>query len=197
VAATRSSGESPDRKEEIRRIAAELFARHGYHATGIVELGEAVGLGKGALYHHIGTKEQLLSDIINAGAIRAVEHAEALLSTQMSAEEKVRELSRSMMEGMVDDLPTWTVFYRESHMLSGKLSREATVWRDRYEEVWTAIIRQGVEAGEFREIDPLAIKGILGMHNYAPVWVSPNGPRTADEISEIFCDLFLAGLRVS
>ena len=187
----------PNQKQRIRRKAAELFAKQGYEATGIQELCDAVGLGRGALYHHIGTKEQLLYDIVNAGAVRAVEHAEALLSTQLTAEQKVRELSRVVMEAIVDDLPTWTVFYRESHMLSGELRREAMAWRHRFEDVWRAVIREGVEAGEFREIDPLAIKGILGMHNYAPMWISPQGPRSADEISEVFCDLFLAGLRVS
>src|SRR5436309_3637837 len=51
------------RREEILQIAARLFAENGYHGTGIAELGEAVGLGKGALYHHIGSKEDLLYEI--------------------------------------------------------------------------------------------------------------------------------------
>jgi AcrR family transcriptional regulator len=49
-----------ERKAEVRRIAAELFARQGYHATTVAEIGAAAGLGKGALYHHIGSKQQLL-----------------------------------------------------------------------------------------------------------------------------------------
>ena len=35
----------------------------GYHATGIVELCEVNGLGKGAFYHYIGSKEELLAAI--------------------------------------------------------------------------------------------------------------------------------------
>ncbi len=51
-AATRSS--TPRRRSSPRR---------GYHATGIAELCEVNGLGKGALYHYIGSKEELLAAI--------------------------------------------------------------------------------------------------------------------------------------
>jgi AcrR family transcriptional regulator len=49
--------------ERIMCVAAELFASKGYHATGISELSEAVGMGRGALYHHISSKEDLLFEI--------------------------------------------------------------------------------------------------------------------------------------
>ena len=44
-------------------MSAPVFARHGYHATGIMELCAANDLGKGALYHYIGSKEELLAAI--------------------------------------------------------------------------------------------------------------------------------------
>ena len=40
-----------------RHIGA-VFAQRGYHATGIMELCAANDLGKGALYHYIGSKEE-------------------------------------------------------------------------------------------------------------------------------------------
>ena len=51
------------RREAIIDTSAPLFARRGYHATGITELCEANDLGKGALYHYIGSKEALLAAI--------------------------------------------------------------------------------------------------------------------------------------
>src|SRR5215471_2011748 len=51
------------RREAIIDTSARLFARSGYHATGIAELCEANDLGKGALYHYIGSKEELLAAI--------------------------------------------------------------------------------------------------------------------------------------
>ena len=51
------------RREAIVDTSAMVFARRGYHATGIVELCQANGLGKGAFYHYIGSKEELLAAI--------------------------------------------------------------------------------------------------------------------------------------
>src|SRR4249919_2611836 len=51
------------RREVIVDTSASVFAQRGYHATGIVELCDANGLGKGAFYHYIGSKEELLAAI--------------------------------------------------------------------------------------------------------------------------------------
>lgn len=191
MATTRRS----DQKLRIRQQAARLFAENGYDATGIQELSEAVGLGRGALYHHIGNKQRLLFDIITMSVIDVVAEAEALLDEPITAEAKVRRLSRLMMATVADHLPEWTVFFRELDALEGPLRREALAWRRRFEAVWTDVIEQGTRDGEFRSLDPVVVLGILGMHNYAHVWLRPRGRLGPDEISEIFCDLVLGGLR--
>src|SRR3569623_3291904 len=65
------------RREAIVDTSARIFAQGGYHGTGIAELCEANDLGKGALYHYIGSKEELLvaitdqvMDEVMAGADR-------------------------------------------------------------------------------------------------------------------------------
>ena len=185
----------PDQKEHIRLQAARLFARNGYDATGIQELSEVVGLGRGALYHHIGSKQQLLFDIITTAVIDVVEEAEALRDEPLDPEEKVRALSHLMMATVADNLAEWTVFFRELEALSGRMRRDAIAWRDRFEDVWAEVIAEGVQLGVFREMDTVVIKGILGIHNYAHVWLRRKGRLTPDEIADVFCDLVLAGLR--
>jgi AcrR family transcriptional regulator len=184
-----------DQKQRIRRKAARLFAQNGYDATGIQEISDAVGLGRGALYHHIGSKEQLLFDIITVSVIGVVEEAEALLQAPIDSSEKVRRLSRMMTRPVADNQAEWTVFFREVAALRGPLRRTVLAWRERFEDVWTEVIRQGVASGEFRPVDPVVVKGILGMHNYAHVWLRPRGRLTPDEISASFCELLLAGLQ--
>src|SRR4051794_36228362 len=51
------------RRQAIVDTSARVFARQGDHATGITELCTANDLGKGALYHYIGSKEALLAAI--------------------------------------------------------------------------------------------------------------------------------------
>ena len=51
------------RRHEIVDASAKVFAERGYHATSTTELCEANGIGKGALYYYIGSKEELLAAI--------------------------------------------------------------------------------------------------------------------------------------
>src|SRR5437667_11790095 len=79
-AESRRSPKWQARDQAIIATSARVFARRGYHATGIMELCAENDLGKGALYHYIGSKEELLAaihdrvmDEVMLGADRVVE----------------------------------------------------------------------------------------------------------------------------
>ncbi len=82
--------ETKDQKTTIRREAARLFAKQGYHATGIEDISQAVGLGRGALYHHIGSKEQLLFEISSLGLDELTAACQDIVDADMPASEKLR-----------------------------------------------------------------------------------------------------------
>jgi AcrR family transcriptional regulator len=183
-----------DQKERIRRKAAQLFARNGYHGTGVQELSEAVGLGRGALYHHIGSKEALVEQVVTPPIWEMIDVGEALLAEDLPPQEKIRRLSRAQMRAIADHLPEWTVFQRDAPTLAGPVRDRIFAARDRFERVWRAIVQDGIDRGEFRELDPVAIKGVLGMHNYGYLWMRGRGRLTPEEIGDVFCDLLLEGL---
>jgi AcrR family transcriptional regulator len=182
------------RREEILRVAAQLFARNGYHGTGIVELGEAVGLGKGALYHHIGSKEDLLYEISSRHVIDMVAFGEQLLASDITPLEKFRRLSRRLMRTIADNLPELTVFFREVGTLKDERGDHLLALRSRFEEIWIEILEEGRAAGVFRTADPIIVKGLLGLHNYSYLWLRPDGRLTPEDISDSYCDLLLRGL---
>src|SRR5579875_1790986 len=65
------------RRQTIIDTSARVFAQGGYHGTGIAELCEANDLGKGALYHYIGSKEELLEaihDRVMDEVLKAADH---------------------------------------------------------------------------------------------------------------------------
>jgi AcrR family transcriptional regulator len=182
------------RRAEILKTAARLFAANGYHATSMADLTEAAGVGKGALYHHIGSKEKLLYDISAEHVIEMVEYGTELLETDLSAVEKLRRLSRRLMRTIAENLPELTVFFSEHRALDEQHDGELKRMRERFEEIWAQILAEGHEAGVFRTAEPLTVKAILGCHNYAYLWLNPEGPLTPEEISDMFCDLLLGGL---
>lgn len=182
-------------RERIHRIAAELFARNGYDATGIAELSEAVGLGRGGLYHHIDSKQGVLEAICRGAIERLLAAAGPIAGGDAPAEEQLRALARGLLRDIADHRAEWTVFFREINALSG--AGRAAILREReaYEALWTAVLARGAADGALTAVSPLAIKGILGMFNYSYLWLDPAGDRAAEEIAEEFCALLLRGLR--
>jgi AcrR family transcriptional regulator len=188
-------GARSPQKQRILEAAAELFAKNGFEATSIAELSETVGLGRGALYHHIGSKEQLLYEISRARPVEMVAFGEALLAENVRAEDKLRRLSRRMMETLSTNLAGATVFLADSRSLTSRHRREIVKLRNRFEAIWAAILEEGVREGRFRATHPLVMKGILGLYNYSYVWLNPEGELPPDEIADLFSDFILHALR--
>lgn len=93
----RKSGEPSPTRTRVLQVAAALFADKGYSAVGVNEIGEASGLGRGALYYHISSKEDLLYDITTAYMTDLVTEARAILEREPSGVPRIRELSRALM----------------------------------------------------------------------------------------------------
>ncbi len=52
-------------REQLLANAAQLFADHGYDATGVAEICKATGVSKGAFYHHFPSKHTLFMALLN------------------------------------------------------------------------------------------------------------------------------------
>ncbi len=183
------------RRDTIVDTSAAVFAQRGYHATGIVELCEANGLGKGAFYHYIGSKEELLAaihdrvmDEVLAGADRVAE-AGGTPSAQLAM------LGDELLD-VIGRYPdhVW-VFLHEFPALTEERADTFRVRRRSYERRVEAVVRAGIEAGEFRAVDPrLTALAWLGMHNYTYLWLKADGPLTARDVAKPFADIFLQGI---
>jgi AcrR family transcriptional regulator len=83
------------RRQTIIDTSARVFARQGYHATGIMELCAANDLGKGALYHYIGSKEELLAGIHDRVMDEVMLGADRVAATGGEASQQLAMLSGS------------------------------------------------------------------------------------------------------
>jgi AcrR family transcriptional regulator len=67
------------RRDELLDAAVQLFARDGYDATSVNRIIEAVGVSKGAFYHHFAAKEDLVAALTERHARRTAEAAQSVL----------------------------------------------------------------------------------------------------------------------
>src|SRR5699024_8800878 len=136
-------------RERILLAAAELFAEHGYHGTGMAQLEKAVGLQRGALYHHIGNKEALLFEISTSQLQLMVDLAVDIEGRVVDPEQRFRALAGALLENVAQHVLEWSVHYRDFNALTGDNMVKLLDLRRRYERVWGRALTDGVESGVF------------------------------------------------
>ncbi|GGT26106.1 TetR/AcrR family transcriptional regulator [Nonomuraea spiralis] len=142
TAVTRSPLAGGDRRELIIREAARLFVEKGYHATGMDEIGEAVGVTGPALYHHVNGKDELLLAILRAEADRAEAEVAETYRVDGPAGQLLEALVRTRVRRALTDAHLMAVVDRESHSLPP--SRRQAVLRSQRinREEWVHLIAE-------------------------------------------------------
>ncbi|MDQ2981527.1 MAG: TetR/AcrR family transcriptional regulator, partial [Actinomycetota bacterium] len=174
-----------ERRAELTRQAARLFAQKGYHGTSIGEIAEALGVQKGSLYAHIDSKQDLLYETMLEGA-RAFHAGIDSIAEELPATEKIRLVLRAHLRVVADQLDVATVFVQEWRYLEGERRDEILGERRRYEERIRALFREGRDRGELRSDldDATAALLALSAANWAYTWLQPG--RDTDEVADRF-----------
>src|SRR5580658_4772852 len=192
---TRRSPKWALRRQAIIDTSARIFARQGYHATGLTELCTANELGKGALYHYIGSKEALLAAIHDRVMDEVMLGADRVAAAGGRPSQQLAMLGDELLD-VIHRYPdhVW-VFLHEFPALTGSRAEQFRVRRREYERRVEAVLQAGIDSGEFREVDPwLTARAWLGMHNYTYLWLKPEAPLSARDVAKPFADLFIAGI---
>jgi TetR/AcrR family transcriptional regulator, cholesterol catabolism regulator len=183
------------RRDAIVDTSAQVFARRGFHATGISELCAANGLGKGAFYYYIGSKEELLAAIHDRVMDEVMLGADRVTRAGGSPSEQLAMLGDELLD-VIHRYPdhVW-VFLHEFPALTGEHAEKFRGRRREYERRVEAILQAGVDTGEFRAIDPrLTALAWLGMHNHTYLWFKAGGRVPARAVASQFADIFLRGI---
>ncbi|MFN2489778.1 MAG: TetR/AcrR family transcriptional regulator [Actinomycetota bacterium] len=185
------------RRAEMVSVAARLFSERGYHGTSMQHVADALGLLRGSLYAHIGSKEDLLFDVVDQGADRFLERGRAAAAADAGAPERLRRFLVAHAETAIEHLESGTVFLNEWRYLSDDPRSAVRAKRDSYEALVRAIITDGIAAGEFRaDLDvPLAARLVLSAGNWIYAWYRPEGELAPADIGTGFADLLIAGMR--
>lgn len=178
----------------IIRVATELFAEHGFHGTGIQQISEASGLGRGALYHHIKSKDNLFYEVLRAPYEEVITEACALLEAGGTPEQKLRKLTRSHVRALIEKRAAWIVNAQDLDALSDEHRAELTRLRHRYQNLWRDVFRECERSGSTNPIDDIQLRGFLGMLSQAFNWLDAKGPKSPEEIADIYLDLLRKGL---
>lgn len=99
-------------KEYIIEQAYKLFLERSYEAVSISDISKAIGLTKGALYHHFTSKEDLFKAVIDR-YLAVISHRE--VNTDLTVAEYIEDnisFVKSIIDAVcIDDLPFVPVNY--------------------------------------------------------------------------------------
>ena len=183
------------RRDEIIDTSARVFARQGYHATGIAELCEVNGFGKGAFYYYIGSKEELLGAIHDRVMDEVMLGADRVMEAGGTPSQQLARLGEALLDVIARYPDHVWVFLHEFPALTGERAEQFRQRRREYERRVEAILQAGIDAGEFRPVDVwLTARAWLGMHNYTYLWLRPGGRMSAHDAAAPFAEIFLSGI---
>jgi AcrR family transcriptional regulator len=193
----RPPGHGPDfevRRQKIIDMAAELFARRGYAATSVNDLGRAVGLAKGALYYYIGSKENLLIEIQSRVMSPLLSRARQIAELDADPLLRLRLLSESLLTIIFRRLDHIWVYEHDYRSLSGEELKTLLSQRSEFESLITGLLTQAAEQGSFRMPEPrLATLQFLNLHNHTYQWVKPDGRWDPAYLAREYCVTLFRG----
>lgn len=191
------STDSAQKLREICRIAARVFYEKGYDGASMQDIAQAVGLTKAGLYHHVGSKDRLLFEIMNYGMDILDETVLARVKDIADPQEKLRQTIIGHIDLIVRarDLEI-TVILHENRSLKGALRKKINARKRKYIDYLEGLIGQVQEHAGTRPLISrrLAAFALLGMINWLYQWFRPEGPTHQNELAEAYVDFFFRGL---
>ncbi len=198
---TKKQIQSEQTRQRIIKAATQLFARKGFYGTSIAHLAQAVGLTKGALYHHFESKDALFFAVIASVrddwnrevALDVVQGEDAITRLSILLDEHTRLLNEndmlclvlsSLMTEMEDANPEYAAVIQEMYAeLIGFIER---------------IIQKGQASGEIRSdldarLSAFSIVGVLRGIGCYPVLGQMGANRVA--MTEILKQMLFEGIR--
>lgn len=185
-------------RADIVQAAAQIFRQKGYHATSMQDIADAVHLQKASLYHHIDSKQEILLEILDAALDLLTADISAVVESDLSPTVKLRLALKAYTLRLNEDRDLASVLLLEYRGLDPKLRSRHVARRDRIDQLWRRLVQEGVDAGEFRRVDPVLTSfALLGVQNWMITWFRDDGRLTAAQAAEGFAELFLKGLLTS
>ncbi len=189
------------RPAEIMAAALECFRERGFAATRLEDIAAGAGVTKGTIYLYYGSKEDLFKAVVRGEVAQKIERLEAMLNEPISAKLLLGRLLATFESIVASPL---SVIPKLIIAEAGNFPELARFYLDtvahRGLDLIAAILRRGVEQGEFRPVDVQhAVYCVIGPLLFTALWKHSLGPHDdrpfdAPAIFRAHLDLLLHGL---
>lgn len=169
----------------LLECAARLFREKGYERTTVRDIGAAVGIQSGSIFHHFPSKE----DILRAVMVEALTYftAELRQAIELESDTASRLLAciRSELQFTVGDDTTaiMSLLLTEWRSLGEDSQAAILDYRSAYEQLWMDVL-ENARATELVEGDVFILRRLLaGAIHWTQTWFQPDGELSLDALA--------------
>ncbi len=183
-------------RDEIRNAFTRRVAELGYDGTNFGAIADELGISKGTIVHHFGTKEKLFADAHEQYMERRLAEAHAIVDSLPSPDQQMAGLVWAFSMYQTYGRTETVAFQREIIRFNDAESmRHSKDLRDEYLDLINRVLQSGIDAGLFRE-GPAAIWAlqIFGGTQWMWTWFNPDGQIANDTVAQAYVALILRGL---
>ena len=174
----------------ILGAAAALIARRGYHGASMRDLSKAVGLQMASLYHHFGSKQDLLVAIMREAMADLI--ACVSLAVDAAGDDPRDQLAaaiRAHVRFHTERRPEVIVADSELRSLDEPGRSEIIALRDRHQ----AFFRRPIEELNVEQPGIVTI-AIITMCTDVAMWFRGDGPLDAEAVADTYVAFVLKGI---
>ena len=185
-----------DKRQQILKAAVKVFSQKGFHEAKVDEIADLADVGKGTVYEYFSSKKELFQEMFKGGMRFYNDVVEKDLRPGLSCAGKLQRLARLHMKFVIKfkDLARITMV---DHTDFDDEFR-CWIWENRAKklQILELIITEGINGGEFRQVNPqaaaLAFSGALSAL-FSPIIFAGAKPEYVDLLEPV-TDIILNGL---
>ena len=186
-----------DKKAQILRAARSLVMDGGFRELQMNAVAAAAGIAVGTIYRYFPSRAELCAAIVSVTSQREVDVLSGIAVAEGSASQKVRDAVRAFASRAMRGrrLAYGLIF----EPIDPEVETTRLTYRRAIARVFETIIREGIAAGEFRDVDA-EIAGTCLVGAFMEGLVGSLAPDNhglqarADEIANAIADLCLAAV---
>jgi AcrR family transcriptional regulator len=184
---------SAETSQAIAEAAIRLFHDRGYHGTSIRDIARDANVGIATLFHHHGSKLELLRGIMNAGFDELLaEMEEAVAAAGADPVYRLSAAVRTHVRRHCERPMESTIATSELRSLDPPVWDELAAKRDRVHLLFASTIAEGVASGAFACDTPReTARAVHAMCSAVTVWYQPDGPMSPEDVGELYVGMAL------
>ncbi|MBA3357127.1 MAG: TetR/AcrR family transcriptional regulator [Pyrinomonadaceae bacterium] len=146
-----------DVREGILNATERLLARYGYRKMTVEDIAREVGVGKGTIYLHFSSKEEIVLSHVDRIVDRLKERLHAIAQSNATAAIRLRLMLLTRVLFRFDSIQHYTQSLNDllAALRPGLLARRAHYFDDEA-QILADVLNQGRDAGEFEFGDALS-----------------------------------------